>query len=418
MPDLHDVVSDAPEAAPAVRARRRPRRRPRRLAVLVIGLVFLFTPTLAYLSGVRATEIENRPLAAFPSPSQGWDFFPAVTTWATDHLPLRGLAVSANARVSRDVFGEAPPRTTTDSGATGPVAPVPGGRPSEDRTFPAVFAGSDDWLFLGSDQAAACAPRAPLEQTLAGLERFGNLLTGAGKTYVLTIAPDKSTASPDRLPGSYVGDDCAPDSKAAFWERVLDRPLPGYVDLKAPLEQVQEQTGDDLYRPSDTHWGPRGALLYAEQVADALDPALWRTSTPTPTARVRQDGDLAVLLGTPRQDEMPGWALERPGVVVRQAAETALTSTTTDAPLWTAPTLIIGDSFTKASLPQLAPLFADARIVQPALAADDTEALVAAVPAADAVVLELVGRSVAAGDLPITDPAFLDLLERALASAG
>jgi len=418
VPDPHDVASVAPAVAPAEAPAARARRRPRRLSVLVIGLVFLFTPAFAYLSGVRATEIENRPLAAFPSPSEGWDFFPAVTAWATDHLPLRGLAVSANARVSRDVFGEAPPRTTTASGATGPVAPVPGAGPSGDRTFPTVLEGRDGWLFLGGDLAATCAPQAPLEQTLEGLQRLGDLMTGAGKTYVLTVAPDKSTASPDRLPASYVGDDCAPEGKAAFWDRLQDRTLPGFVDLKAPLERAQQEAGDDLYRPSDTHWGPRGALVYAEQVADALDPALWRTSTPTPTASVRQDGDLGVLLGTPRKDEMPGWALERPGVVVRQAAETALASTTTDAPLWTAPTLIIGDSFTKASLPQLAPLFADARIVQPALAADEADALVAAVLAADAVVLELVERSVARGDLPITDPAFLDLLERALPPRG
>lgn len=411
MPDPYDDVS---QGAPAATARRRPRR----LAVLVVGLVFLFTPAVAYVTGVRATEIENRPLAAFPSPSQGWEFFPSVTTWATDHLPLRGFAVSANARVSRDLFGEAPPRSGTDSGPTGPVAPVPGAGPSMDRTFPAVFEGRDGWLFLGGDQAAACAPRAPLEQTLEGLERFGDLLTGAGKAYVLTVAPDKSTLSPDRLPASYVGDDCAPAGKAAFWDRLQSRPLTGYADLKGPLEQAQRETGDDLYRPSDTHWGPRGALVYAEQVADALDPALWRTSTPTPTRPVRQDGDLAVLLGTPRTDEVPGWALERPGVVVRQAAETGLASTTTDVPLWTAPTLVVGDSFTKASLPQLAPLFADARIVQPSLAAEDAEALVAAVLAADAVVLELVERSVAGGRLALTDPAFLDLLEQALPPRG
>ena len=409
MTDPTDVPGDGPDAARAVRVRRRPRR----LAILVLGLVFLFTPSIAYLSGVRATEIENRPLAAFPSLSTGWDFFPAVTTWATDHLALRGFAVEANARVSRDVFGEAPRRTTAAPGAAGPVAPVPGGQPPGERTYPTVLEGRDGWLFLGDDLAAACAPQAPLEQTLDGLERLGELLTSAGKTYVLTVAPDKSTISPDRLPDAYVGDDCAPEAKDAFWDTVSKRELPGYVDLKAPLESARQE-GEALYRPSDTHWGPRGALVYARQVADGLDPALWQTSTPTRTAPVRQDGDLAALLGTPRQDEMPGWALERPGVVVRRADETGLASTTTGAPLWTAPTLIVGDSFTKASLPQLAPLFADARLVQVGLAAEDADALVAAILAADAVVIQVVERSVAAGGLPITDPAFLDRLASAL----
>lgn len=402
-----------PTDAPAPRARRLPRR----LAVLVVGLIFLFTPAVAYVSGVRATEIENRPLAAFPSPSAGWAFFPAITTWATDHLPLRSLAVSANARVSRDVFGEAPRVTTAAPGAAGPVAPVPGGGAPAQRRYPAVLEGRDGWLFLGDDLAAACDPQAPLAETLDGLGRFGELLRSAGKTYVLTVAPDKSTASPDRLPAAYVGDDCAPAAKQAFWEQVQERALPGYVDLKGPLEAVQQEDREDLYRPSDTHWGPRGAIVYAQQVADGLDPALRRTSTPTRTGPVRQDGDLAGLLGTPRTDEVPGWALERPGVVVRRADETGLASTTTGAPLWTAPTLIVGDSFTKASLPQLAPLFADARLVQATLAEEDAAALVAALVAADTVVLELVERSVAAGDLPITDPAFLDRLARALPPA-
>lgn len=410
MPD----PNDAPEGAPAPRVRRRPRRR----AVLGVGLVFLFTPAAAYLSGVRATEIENRPLAAFPSPSTGWAFFPAVTTWATDHLPLRGLAVSANARLSQDVFGEAPRVTTTTPGGAGPVAPVPGGAPPGERTYPTVLEGRDGWLFLGDDVASACAPKVPLEQTLDGLERLGALLTAAGKTYVVTFAPDKSTANPDRLPEAYVGDDCAPAAKDAFWAGVKQRALPGYVDLKAPLEQARRADGEDLYRPSDTHWGPGGAKVYARQVADALDPALWRSSTPTRTAPVRQDGDLAGLLGTPRQDEVPGWEIARPGVIVRRADETGLASTTTGAPLWTAPTLIVGDSFTKAALPQLAPLFADARLVQASLAADDPDELVAALLAADTVVLELVERSVAAGGLALTDSAFLDQLAQALRPAG
>ena len=413
MTDPHDATPDLAGDRPRQAPGRHARRRPRRLGVLVVGLVFLFTPTVAVLSGVRATEIENRALAPFPSVSVGWGFFPAVTTWATDHLPLRGLAVSANGAVSRGLFGEEPVPTGRTPGGAGPVAPVPGAAPTGERVYPQVLAGRDGWLFFGSDQKAACGPRATFEATLTGLERLADLLVASGRTYVLTIAPDKSTTSPDRLPASYVGDDCAPAGKEAFWERVQDGTLPGYVDLKAQLEQLQSQEGE-LYRPSDTHWGPRGALVYAEQVANALDPALWQTSTPTPTAPVQQEGDLSVLLGTPRTDEMPGWELARDGVVVRQADVTGLMATTTDAPLWTPSTLILGDSFTKASLPQLAPLFASARVVEPAQAAVDPEGVVAAILAADAVVLELVERSVAGGEVPVVDPAFLDLLEQAL----
>jgi hypothetical protein len=176
-----------------------------------------------------------------------------------------------------------------------------------------VLQGEDGWLFLGADVSGACEPLLPLDETLAGLDRFGELVRRAGKTYVFTVAPDKSTMNPDKMPESYVGDDCAPEAKAAFWERMEDDPPVGYVDLKQELERVQEEDGENLWRPSDTHWAQRGGLVYAQQLADALDPALWRSSRIVPTGPVRLQADLAAQLGTPRTDEVPGLAARARG---------------------------------------------------------------------------------------------------------
>jgi hypothetical protein len=198
-----------------------------------------------------------------------------------------------------------------------------------------VLQGEDGWLFLGADVSGACEPLLPLDETLAGLDRFGELVRRAGKTYVFTVAPDKSTMNPDKMPESYVGDDCAPEAKAAFWERMEDDPPVGYVDLKQELERVQEQDGENLWRPSDTHWAQRGALVYAQELAEALDPALWRTSRIVPTGPVELQADLAAQLGTPRTDTVPGWRLEREGVTVTDERATTLTATTTGAPLHT-----------------------------------------------------------------------------------
>ena len=55
--------------------------------------------------------------------------------------------------------------------------------------------------------------------------------------------------------------------------------------------------------------------------------------------------------------------------------------------------------------------------MQPAAATDDPPALVSAVLSSDTVVLEIVERSVVAGDVPIIDEAFLADLEQALAAA-
>jgi alginate O-acetyltransferase complex protein AlgJ len=390
-----------------------PRPRGRRWLVLLVGLVFLFTPAAAYVSGVRATEIENRRLTSFPSASEGWDFFPQLSAWATDHLPLRDVAVSANTRLSEAVFGEPPQYGGPATGGDGPVAPAPEPE-AEERVFPRILQGQDGWLFLGADVSGPCEPLMPMDQVLEGLSRFGALMQRAGKTYVFTVPPDKSTMNPEKLPDSYVGEDCATEAKDAFWERMRDDPPVGYVDLERELARVQQEEGENLWRPSDTHWAQRGALVYAQELALALDPALWRTSTMVPTGPVQARADLAAQLGTPRSDTVPGWTLERNGVTVTQATGTRITSTTTGAPLHTPSTLILGDSFTQASLSLIAPLFAQARIVHPQAAVDDPAGLVPAVLSAETVVLEIVERSVVAGDVPIIDEQFLTLLEQAL----
>ena len=88
-----------PAATPA--GQRPGRRRTRRPVALALALVFFFGPLGASRPG-RATARDSRTVALtdFPSLSDGWSFFPQFTTWATDHLPLRGEAVEANAALS------------------------------------------------------------------------------------------------------------------------------------------------------------------------------------------------------------------------------------------------------------------------------------------------------------------------------
>ncbi len=120
-----------------------------RIALAGLALTFFFGPAVAAAAGVRAPAIENHKLGRLPDTSNGWKSFGIFDTWATDHLPLRNVAISANTKVERDVFGETPnygangtATTTTATGVAGISVPQPprsarerstGGLPNRDH---------------------------------------------------------------------------------------------------------------------------------------------------------------------------------------------------------------------------------------------------------------------------------------------
>ena len=411
VPDTGPVAGSAPPPDDDVLAPPVPRRAP---LMLLLGLVFFFGPAVAFAGGARPHQIENRPLTAFPSVDKGWPFLDGLNSWANDHLPLRGKAISANTRLSESVFGQPPQYGGSTSGALGVVAPTDTGRKPGGRQYPRVVAGKDGWLFFGGDMSGACAPKASLDTTLAGLDRFTSMVQRSGRKVVFVVAPDKSTLNPDKLPSSYLGDDCMPAAKKRFWDKLTASPPTGYVDIKSPLEALRAKGTPGVWRPSDTHWAGLGAAVYVQRVVDAIQPGLWRPSELVATGPSQALGDLSVLLGTPKKDTLPGYDLRRPGVTVTSQTTTHLASTSTGAPLITGRTLVLGDSFTQASKPFLAAFFQDARVLHPQTAVASPGAVVNAVLGAQTVVLEIVERSVDGGDVPITDPRFLSQLETAL----
>ena len=142
------------------------------VAVAVIGLVLLFLPALAFVVGARAEPIENRPLADFPSPADGWSFFPGMNAWSTDHLPLRKDAVALNDRLVEGLFGEAP----VTGGSSGPTVGGSGGAGSLDNLFPRVIEGDDGWLYYGGDMKKPCLAERDVAETveeLVGPARHG-----------------------------------------------------------------------------------------------------------------------------------------------------------------------------------------------------------------------------------------------------
>ena len=79
-----------------------------RVVIGVVGLLVIFGPLLVWLLGGRAEMIDNRPFAAAPTLSQGFEISDQTTAFFTDRLPIRGDAVDVRREVSERIFGEPP----------------------------------------------------------------------------------------------------------------------------------------------------------------------------------------------------------------------------------------------------------------------------------------------------------------------
>lgn len=420
-----ETEPQAPSGSGRVPRGRRGLRRPRRRVAFLLAALFFFGPPGAFLLGARPVAFENRALAEFPSVSDGWEFFPGFTTWAVDHLPLRDHAVEANAAAAESLFGEA-----SSFGAGGGEGPLVGSPSAEEdevaATYHHVLQGEDGWLYYGGDVEELCEPTRSIEETFERLDRLAAAVESSGRRFVLVVAPDKSTVVPEHLPDAYYGQECATERRDDFWSAVRARPPAGYVDLRDDLAAEQDRTGEPVYRQTDTHWTSGGAAIYAEGLAEALDPDLWNGTEVVDAGTARVTGDLGALLGLPREDEFAAVEVRRPGVEPVGRAEldwpelpyspVTLTNRTTGAPLFEPPALVLGDSFTSASTQALGGIFADVTILHGQVAIGYPEVVARLMAEAEVVVYEVVERTIASGDVPLLEDASLQAVEAALAA--
>jgi alginate O-acetyltransferase complex protein AlgJ len=396
------------------------RARPSATKVLcgVLALGFFFGPAVAAVAGVHARQIENHKLGRLPSAQDGWHAFGLFDTWATDHLPLRNVAVRANTTVARDVFRETPDyggtTTTTATGVAGISAPQPAA-PSTTPVIPVVIGGTGGWLYYGTDFRNACHPVQSATVTVQRFARLSDIMSRAGKKFVMVIAPDKSDMYPEHLPASYPGSSCTAPAQAALWAALAAHPPAGYKDLHGVLLNAKKQAPDTpLYRKLDTHWNGRGALLYGQAIADSLDSRLWSTTTVTSLGDQPANTDLEALLGLPTLENAPAFNVVRPGVVNTVDNAGSVTNTTTGAPLVTARTLFISDSFTQSSRFALDPFFATAGFINSSAALTAFDELTSAIKGSDIVVFEIVEREIVGGQAPILRTDVLDRLAHSL----
>jgi acetyltransferase AlgX (SGNH hydrolase-like protein) len=413
----------------------RPRHGKRQLTALISALIFFATPTLMWVVGMRAEEIENHKLAGFPGLDQGWGAFTGLDEWATDNLAFRAGAVQATDWISRTLFGEAAP---FDQGGE-PAGPLPGGPTprdpvspgpsspgqdvpdSSDAGFRRVVEGSAGWLYFGADAYAKCQPQHPLAQTIAQAVKLRSVVESSGRRFELVVVPDKTTMVPEHLPASYPGKDCADPVTPNLWRQAVQ--VAGAMDLRPRLAAAADKLGRPVYFPQDTHWTHEGAIEMVSELADTVKPDVtkrWRIQS---RDRYTADADLPPLIGRSKdgRNDTTSYRLRPDGRTDRtkQAKSDLFEPLHYDSsPLpgqVFAKTLVLGDSFLGAASRYLPAAFADVTIQYYVTAAEKPDQVVRAMGDAEIVVVEIVERNIAAGTPEVLTQGFLDKLQAELA---
>lgn len=311
--------------------------------------LLLSVPLLLRIGGVEPGAVENRSLATLPKAGvEGVldaSYFSALDDYLEDHTPGRPEAITADAWVDVEVFGDSP--------------------------TPEVFLGDEGWLFYRTSLSGPCETNADGEQVVAGVEALNAMLAEQGKRVLWTIAPNKETVYSEYLPaeaGSLAA--CAAEQRAVL-RTATNRARPGgYIDLFSLMEQ-EKAAGSLLYHPNDTHWNSLGALHMVEEIVARLDPTLHPAADRRLQGVTMHEGDLTRILGRPSVEPTERYVIERKGVRVTneplpyevQPPIRHFTGTSTGPPLFAEPTLVIHDSFMNPALTELSQYFADVTFV-------------------------------------------------------
>lgn len=399
-------------------------------------MLFFLGPLLVIGFGARPAEFENRELAPFPAVTRGWQFFPALSAWAGDHLPVRDVAVRAVDDLSHSLFSESYPfgqgTGAPGSGAPAPVvgpAIVPPGDAEQQRRsqrdellrtgFPQVLEGRDGWLYLGYDVLGACLPELALEEVFANVRRLRDVVEGSGRQFVLVPAPNKTTMVPEHLPESYVGAQCAREATEQFWTWMSAQP--GVIDLRPKLDETATRSAAPAYSPVDTHWTDEGGLLMTQALAEAIAPGSTRTWAATAGPTLRRSGDLPLLIGRTVGYDYASYRLAPDGSTETQRAvdsEFRQPLRLQRPPLpGTVPnrTGMIADSYTLFATPYLAASFEDLTLLHIDTAGADPALAAQMLAEQRVVVFQIAERSLIGGISPILEPGFIDVLAAELA---
>lgn len=401
----------------------RPRHGGKQVLALVCAAIFLATPLVSQLLGARAAEIENRPLAPFPAPTDGWGFFTGLVPWATDHLVIRGGAITATDAISRGVFGEPPPLGDGPGGS----GPLPDERQESDEDtqqdaepVPQVIEGEGGWLYLGDEIESRCNGAVDLETTFGQLRELRDGVEATGRTFVLVIAPDKITMVPEYLPEEYAGRECVSDTRDEFWRRVQEEEF--IVDLRGELAAWGDERDRPVYPRLDAHWADEGGVLMAKALAEAAQPGVSGDWVIEPGEEWSVPADLPPLIGRGGDAEGRDYALKPDGGEdrTREVDEDFHTPLRIDSSTVTGKVDdkvgLLGDSFTIRALPYLAASFRDLDVLHLETLLDDGGRAAAGLLAdREVVAVEHAERGLVPENSALTDPEVVDTIVSVLA---
>lgn len=396
----------------------RPRHGGRQRVALIAAVAFFLTPVLALGVGVRPARFENRELADVPSATAGWRFFDDLPAWAADHLPFRDTAVRTADQISRSVFGE-----TALTGRTPPtvqpVVPPPAVMSDAPLTagYPMVIEGKEGWLYFGYDVEGKCAPIRPPDEVIDRLRRLRAVVEESGRSFVLVVPPDKSTAVPAQLPDSFAGRRCARERSEQFWPRITTQA--GAIDLRPAIGELAV-TGVQVYNRFDSHWTDAGSLPMVRAVAEAIQPGISQSWRVEPGSFRDYDADLPRLIGRTGTDRIQMYSLAPDG----QRDRTVLYSGQMHSPvrftsapvngMVTVPVAMVTDSFSLTASRYLAATFSDLTAVFYKTATSDVDTIADVMAGGNVVVFEVVERNLAGGLPTLLDDAAIDRIATVL----
>ncbi len=288
------------------------------------------------------------------------------------------------------------------------------------QSAPVVVEGKFGQLFWGPDFDVACSLGTASQVNFAYTTKLARLIEKSGRTAIWTAAPNKAnvygSALPDPLPHGTCDADGIGQQKDVI-DR-LDRKDPTFL----PLRNLLARDDREVYFKTDLHWTTVGGSVFAQAVAERLDPRVARRQRYTYGTETRV-GILNYFRDSTAQ-ETAQTAIPATGTKVntdRGSVEQwdGYPNTVLDYSWNAGPakktigghTLLLGDSFMLYALESMRPIFRHGHFMF--LNHVSERDVIRAIKASDTVVMETL-QTFASFESPLIHPGFRKKLRKAL----